>query len=67
MFSDPSSQEKFWKRTGYELHTYAQNYAGLKKYPPQTLILSGIASGLKLVSLTAVIQTLWHGRNDTQM
>lgn len=34
MFSDPSSQEKFWKRTGYELHTYAQNYAGLKKIPP---------------------------------
>ncbi|PLB41467.1 uncharacterized protein BDW47DRAFT_99117 [Aspergillus candidus] len=26
VFSDPESQEKFWKRTGYSLHHYKENY-----------------------------------------
>ncbi|KAI9924679.1 hypothetical protein AWENTII_009775 [Aspergillus wentii] len=33
-FSDPENQEKFWKRTGYELHHYKSNYDQLRKVPP---------------------------------
>lgn len=34
VFSDKASEEKFWKRTGYQLHDYKKNYASLKKIPP---------------------------------
>lgn len=33
VFSDPKSQEKFWKRTGYSLHHYKGNYDKLPTAP----------------------------------
>lgn len=33
VFSDPSSQELFWRRTGYQLHSYRQNWERLRTIP----------------------------------
>lgn len=35
VFTDSKSQEKFWRRTGYRLHHYKENYDKLPTFDPR--------------------------------